>query len=615
MRIGKMSMLLRPDAQLLQKSVGPEVRESVREQLGSTLYSGNVTGKDCSAIFFISQDRENIEGNIDCPNQHLVVETIKKKHHSKFLLHRKLQKPETNLHIEDLPPSSNNHKKYCTLFIHTDPFFWRHIRSREVSDDGTRRTILQHMVSHVIAANKMYSKVSFNGGNFSHEGVQFVLSGFQIDDDGACEAEKDEEMVDVATDEVDYSLDSDYDGGDPTGLFEGVDYTEEDYANYDDSGFINDEEYGDWDNSTDFDKILEFTRNPFNKTVNITEANIEDDEDYNYETYEEWDYEAEAGHPDYDGLITPDSDQCYEKINGTIDPTVEFCKSFEFHDSGKFLNMFSTVDHSSYCLAHIWTYRDFDVVGLADNPTEGAPGLSGYCAWYDPDCSMGFNTGLVTFRHLGNRLSLADSQETFIHELGHSVGAQHDPREAGRCSPGGDRGNYVMYPGPIGNSYVRREFSQCSKEEIGRALEETEHSCLVTREELENVNLAVEDDLNVTTVKPTTAVPVNITQEQIQCSSTKLIGFLNKVRGYTKDLKDFFEDEEERKIYLRLGKKNKNIVESLQDDGELDAHIISVIEKFLVNLKKSVKNLDDELTIFIGRKINKLGQSITKCIK
>lgn len=614
MEIGTMTVLLFEDPGLLEESLGPEVRQGVLEQLEPLLFTGNVTGKRCEAIFFISEDWKKIEGNIDCPNQHLVVETIKKKHKSKFILHRKLQTPRTRFHLEDIPPSPNNEKKFCTLFIHTDPFFWRHIRVGEGSDDRARRKILQIMVGHVIAANKMYGKVTFHGGNFTHEAVQFVLSGFQIDDDADCDEV--EEIEDVVDDEVDYSLEGEYDSEDPTGLFEGVEYTEEEYDNYDDSGFINDDddEYGDWDNSTDFEQILELTRDPFNKSESLN-GTTEDYEDYDYDTYTEWDYEEAAGHPDYDDYISPNSDECYENINGTINPSTEFCKSFDFHSSGQFLNLFSTVDHSAYCMAHIWTYRDFDVVGLADNPTEDSPGLSGYCAWYDPDCSMGFNTGLVTFRHLGNRLSLADSQETFIHELGHSMGADHDPKEGGKCSPGGDKGNYVMYPGPIGNSHVRREFSQCSMEEIGRALEETEHSCLVTREELEKVDMDAEGDLNDTTVEPITDAHVeNVSEEQVHCSSTKLINFLNKARGYTKDLKEYFEDGDVRKIYFRLSKKNKIIVDALQDDDELDEHIKTLIEKYLVKLKKSVKNLDDELTRFIGRKITKLVKSISKCI-
>ena len=38
------------------------------------------------------------------------------------------------------------------------------------------------------------------------------------------------------------------------------------------------------------------------------------------------------------------------------------------------------------------------MLGLADTPTEGAPGLSGFCAFYDPDCHIGFNTGLLSFQ-------------------------------------------------------------------------------------------------------------------------------------------------------------------------------------------------------------------------
>ena len=50
--------------------------------------------------------------------------------------------------------------------------------------------------------------------------------------------------------------------------------------------------------------------------------------------------------------------------------------------------MFSTADHSNYCLAHIWTYRRLEVLGLADTPTAGSAGLSGFCAFYDHDCKV-----------------------------------------------------------------------------------------------------------------------------------------------------------------------------------------------------------------------------------
>ena len=111
------------------------------------------------------------------------------------------------------------------------------------------------------------------------------------------------------------------------------------------------------------------------------------------------------------------------------------------------------------------------MLGLADTPTDGAPGLSGFCAFYDQECHIGFNTGLLSFQHQGSALSLADSQDTFIHELGHSLGAAHDPKEDKECSPGGRSGNYVMSQGPLGDAEVRRELSPCSISDIDNAFQ------------------------------------------------------------------------------------------------------------------------------------------------
>ena len=108
---------------------------------------------------------------------------------------------------------------------------------------------------------------------------------------------------------------------------------------------------------------------------------------------------------------------------------------------------------------------------MADTPTDGAPGLSGFCAFYDQECHIGFNTGLLSFQHQGSELSLADSQDTFIHELGHSLGAAHDSRDDARCSPGGRSGNYIMAEGPLGETDVRRELSPCSITDIEKVFE------------------------------------------------------------------------------------------------------------------------------------------------
>merc|ERR1719219_2361931 len=72
------------------------------------------------------------------------------------------------------------------------------------------------------------------------------------------------------------------------------------------SDFINDQDYGDWEEDVDFDQVLETIRNPFNKTKDDSLTLY--DEDY----YEDWDYEEEAGHPDYDDLITPNDQDYYE---------------------------------------------------------------------------------------------------------------------------------------------------------------------------------------------------------------------------------------------------------------------------------------------------------------
>ena len=68
--------------------------------------------------------------------------------------------------------------------------------------------------------------------------------------------------------------------------------------------------------------------------------------------------------------VVDDDGNCYENIEGVVDVGNAFCSRFPSTASGKLLNMFSTIDHSRFCIAHLWTYRDLDVVGLADSPTE-----------------------------------------------------------------------------------------------------------------------------------------------------------------------------------------------------------------------------------------------------
>ena len=75
-------------------------------------------------------------------------------------------------------------------------------------------------------------------------------------------------------------------------------------------------------------------------------------------------------HGEADLEVVAADGNCYESIDGVVDVGKAFCSRFPSTSSGKLLNMFSTVDHSKFCIAHMWTYRDLDVVGLADSPTE-----------------------------------------------------------------------------------------------------------------------------------------------------------------------------------------------------------------------------------------------------
>ena len=450
------------------------------------------------------------------------------------------------------------------------------------------------MVDHVMAANELYEKYRFPGANFTHPGLQFVLGGFQIDDDSLCE-----DVNDYVTDEVDYEGDL-YDYGD----YPVYDLLEEEFE-YDglvyeaDDNFINDQDYSDWNQTEEgFESILDMLRDPYNKSsssVDLSDTSLDydyDDEDWNYEdAYKE------------DNAAVLNGENCYENINGTIDTATEFCKPFGIHESTLFLNMFSTVDHSQYCLAHIWTYRDMEVVGLADNPTEGAPGLSGYCAEYDEECRIGFNTGLVSFRHLGNQLSLADSQETFIHELGHSFGAAHDPKEDSKCAPGGTEGNFLMYPGPLGNSFIRREFSPCSKFEIAKVLDETKHSCLLTRNELngEEVVGTVDEDSEL--------------EDQNECKPEMIYKQLTKVGTYLVDLKHYIEDKKKKKVMFRINRKFKQIFKRFEDSKYFDDILKTSMKMLFKDVNSSLEILEDELEIFLARQISNISKSVIRCLQ
>ncbi|KAF6779594.1 hypothetical protein AHF37_00976 [Paragonimus kellicotti] len=119
-------------------------------------------------------------------------------------------------------------------------------------------------------------------------------------------------------------------------------------------------------------------------------------------------------------------------------------------DVTNYLNLHSYTPHNDFCLAYVFTYRDF---------SGGTLGL----AWVaEPSGSGG--------------VALKVSQLTFAHEMGHNFGAKHDDDhkdEPYGCLPSVDdpRGNYIMFASATsGDKDNNNKFSLCSSDSIARLL-------------------------------------------------------------------------------------------------------------------------------------------------
>ena len=298
MFIGTLEILLIKRDDVLQSLLTRNVGGVVMGHLAGSFYTGIVSEKqDCHVRMWI-KDSELISGNIDCKRKHFVIERVSRAD-GQYVMHKKPQS-HVKPHCQNTKCDSEAEslQKVCTLFIHTDPHYWQHIRGDHETAEETKETIIRRMVDHIMAANEMYGKYSFTENNFS---VQFVLAGYQIDTDTQCQ---------------DYSSSSEYEydpvDGDNLGL-------------YDDSN----DTLADHDYSI-FDLFLA--------------QELYEDEDWTPE-YEE------------EGDVLLNDNNCYEDIQGVANISTEFCKLYLPDEGAHYLNMFSTVDHSSFCLAHIWTYR------------------------------------------------------------------------------------------------------------------------------------------------------------------------------------------------------------------------------------------------------------------
>ncbi len=152
-------------------------------------------------------------------------------------------------------------------------------------------------------------------------------------------------------------------------------------------------------------------------------------------------------------------------------------------DSDRYLDIFSKNNFDGFCLATVFTHRDFDdgVIGLAWMASSSRytyPG--GICQRRvlleaSPNYERGyysFNTLLVSSLNYGITIPRHVNALTLAHEIGHAFGAPHDEMDDQTCSPGGISGNFIMHPyatdGDNPNNY---RFSVCSKAHISPVLE------------------------------------------------------------------------------------------------------------------------------------------------
>lgn len=160
------------------------------------------------------------------------------------------------------------------------------------------------------------------------------------------------------------------------------------------------------------------------------------------------------------------SDSC--KTNNKNNP---FC--MPNIDVSNFLNYNSLSDHDLYCLAFVFTYRDFaqGTLGLAwvgsSSRTAG-----GICEKFKPytensnEVYKSLNTGIVTLSNYGSRVPTKVSVLTFAHEVGHGFGSPHD--SGSECvpllnNPNNPLGNFIMYASATsGNQPNNQKFSKCS---------------------------------------------------------------------------------------------------------------------------------------------------------
>ncbi|XP_068136417.1 disintegrin and metalloproteinase domain-containing protein 17 isoform X2 [Hyperolius riggenbachi] len=144
---------------------------------------------------------------------------------------------------------------------------------------------------------------------------------------------------------------------------------------------------------------------------------------------------------------------------------------------------------STVCLAHLFTYQDFDMgtLGLAYVGSQKPNTHGGICPKaYKSEASQKpiyLNTGLTSTKNYGKTILTKEADLVTTHELGHNFGSEHDPDSMEICAPSEDRGGkFVMYPIAVsGDHQNNKMFSSCSRESILRTLMSKASICFKER--------------------------------------------------------------------------------------------------------------------------------------
>uniref|UniRef100_A0A8C9U9C7 Disintegrin and metalloproteinase domain-containing protein 10 n=1 Tax=Scleropages formosus TaxID=113540 RepID=A0A8C9U9C7_SCLFO len=178
------------------------------------------------------------------------------------------------------------------------------------------------------------------------------------------------------------------------------------------------------------------------------------------------------------------------RINTTSDER-DRTNPFRFANIGveKFLELNSEQNHDDYCLAYVFTDRDFDdgVLGLAwvGAPAGSSGGICEKSKLYSDGKKKSLNTGIITVQNYASHVPPKVSHITFAHEVGHNFGSPHD--SGTECTPGEskvqdlkEKGNYIMYArATSGDKLNNNKFSICSVRNISQVLEKKRGSCFV----------------------------------------------------------------------------------------------------------------------------------------